>query len=319
MACEETLGEPTAVSIYLVTLLTITRDPAIRREARMHEGHVLVAQGDWERAVAALEGEDSFPARRDRAMALAQLGRTDQALIALEPDLAASDTTVRWLSYVDVFAVRNSAATDRLLDRIVAFPNWPAPRRAAFAMEAAQAAMAYDPDAAARRLQRLVSPGRAAPPQVLVLQQQLRLSRPGTPSELRGPADSIVVGDLGDATFALRRVADLLGFARLLIAKNDSIAPGAPRGDLTIFALGEIARDPLEAQPPSARTSGRESNESGRSRRMSARRFLPGSRSSRIPARSCSPSCAACRIIRTWWQRTAMPLAQCSCRDWRTR
>jgi hypothetical protein len=249
--CEETLGEPTAVSIYQ-TLLTITNDPAIRREARMHQGHVLVAEGDWERGVTALEGEDSFPARRDRAMALAQLGRTDQALIALGPDLAASDTAVRWLSYIDIFAVRNSAATDRLLDRIVAFPTWSAPRRAAFTMEAAQAAMVYDPDAAARRLQRLVPPGGAAPTQVLLLQQQLRLSRPGTPSELRGPADSIVVGDLSDAPPALRRLADLLGFARLLIAKNDSIVPGAPRGDLTIFALGEIARDSLAAPRLSA-------------------------------------------------------------------
>jgi hypothetical protein len=107
--------------------------------------------------------------------------------------------------------------------------------------------MLYDPDAAARRLRRLAPPGSAAPSQVLLLQQQFRLSRPGTPSELRGPVDSIVVGDLSDAAPGLRRLADLLGFARLLIAKNDSIAPGAPRGDLTIFALGEIARDSLAA------------------------------------------------------------------------
>lgn len=244
--CEEALGEPTAPSIY-GTLLAVATDPTIRREARIHQGHVLVLRRDWELALSALGTEDSLPARRDRATALAELGRTDQALAELAPDLAASDSAVKWLAYIDIFAVRNSATTDALLERLLAFPKLSPARRFTFIMEAAQAAMLYDPEGAARRLQRLETSAGPVPQQVLLLQQQLRLSRPTTPAELRGPVDSISVGDLSDASFAQRHLADLLRYGRLLIGKNDSTVAGAPRGDLTMFALGEMARDSLGA------------------------------------------------------------------------
>ena len=243
--CEEALGGSTAVSIY-ATLLARTTDPAIKRQARMRQGHVLVVQGEWTRALAALEGEDSLPARLDRATALAQLGRTDEALRELSIPLAGSDTSVAWGGYLDILAVHNSAATDALLDRVLAFPSFAPARRNTLVLRTAEAAMVFDPAAAERRLQRIASSPGAVTARPLL--QQIRLTRPTTPAELRGPVDSIATGELIDAGSGARRVAELVRFARLLLAKNDSTAPGAPRGDLTMFALGELARDSLGAR-----------------------------------------------------------------------
>lgn len=246
-ACEETLGGPTAVSIY-ATLLALTNDPAVRRQARLRQGHVLVLQGNWELALATLAGEDTLPARLDRATAFAQLGRTDQALAELSPALAGSDASVPWVGYLETFAVHNSAATDSLLDRVLVFSTLAAERRSALILAAARAALAYDPAAADRRLRLLDSrSGGGAVSEGRLLQQQLRLTRPTTPSELRGPVDSIAAVDLSDAGFGARRLAELARYAGLLLSKNDSTVAGAPRGDLTMFALGELARDSLGA------------------------------------------------------------------------
>jgi hypothetical protein len=76
-----------------------------------------------------------------------------------------------------------------------------------------------------------------------LLQLQLRLTRPTTPAALRGPVDSISAIDLADGGIVAGRLGDLVRFARQLLSKNDSTAAGAPRGDLTMFALGELARD----------------------------------------------------------------------------
>ena len=246
-ACEEALGGPAAASIYAM-LLAMTTDPAVRREGRLRQGHALLLQGNWDLALATLAGEDSLPARLDRATAFAQLGRTDRALAELSPALAASDSSVRWVDYIETFAVHNSAAADSLLDRVLGFPTLSVAGRSALILAAARAALAYDPAAADRRLRRLdLGSGGGAAGEGGMLQQQLRLTRPTTPSELRGPVDAIAAVDLADAGFAGRRLADLVRYGRQLLGKNDSTAAGAARGDLIMFALGELARDSLRA------------------------------------------------------------------------
>lgn len=246
-ACDETLGSAAAAPVYAM-LVALTTDPAIRHQARTRQGHVLVLHEDWDLALAALAGEDSPSARLDRATAFAQLGRTDEALAELSPALAAADTSVPWTGYVETFAVHNSAAADALLDRVIAFPTLSAARRSGLILAAAQAALVFDPAAADRRLRRLdPRSGGVAASAGRLLQLQLRLTRPTSPSELRGPADSIAAIDLSDAGFGARRVSELARFATLLLSMNDSIAAGAPRGDMTVFALGELARDSLGA------------------------------------------------------------------------
>ncbi|MGH7592311.1 MAG: tetratricopeptide repeat protein, partial [Gemmatimonadales bacterium] len=154
--CDETIGGPTAASVYDM-LLSHTTDAVVRRQARLRRGHVLVLQGQWSQGAAALAGDDTLPARLDRAMALAELGRVDQALTDLGPSLAAADTSVRWINYVEVFATHDSRGADQLLARLLAFPGVTDEQRSAWLLAAAQAATRFDPAAADRRLNQLAA------------------------------------------------------------------------------------------------------------------------------------------------------------------
>lgn len=241
--CEETLGGPTASSIFGL-LAGSSTDPVVRHEAKLRQGHALVAQQDWQQVLIVLAGEDTLPARLDRATALAALGRTDDALAELGPPLAAADTAVRWADYLAAFAVRDSRATDSLLDRLLANPAYTGPQRAALMLSAAQAALSYDPQAADHRLRRLVESSVGVTRQNAgLMRYELRLTSAATPAELRGAVDSSRDVELSDGGFIARRIADRLRAAHALLAVNDSVPDGAPRGDLVMFALGELAHD----------------------------------------------------------------------------
>lgn len=242
--CDEAIGGPTAASVYGM-LLTAATDPAVRREARLRQGHVLVLQGHWAEGAAALEGDDTLPARLDRAMALAQLGRTDQALTDLAPLLAAADTSVKWVGYVEVFAGHNSVGADQLLARLLAFPNVSDEQRSAWLLAGAQAAMDFDPAAADRRLSQLATRphGRSVTDGQMLRAERQLISTTSIP-ELRAILDSLHrAGDLPEGSLAAIRVAELERDGQRLVATNDSTRPGARAGDLTVFALAEFARD----------------------------------------------------------------------------
>lgn len=243
--CEETLGGPTASSIFGMLAASST-DPAVRHEAKLRQGHALVTQQDWQQALSVLAGEDTLPARLDRATALAALGRTDAALAELGPALAAADTSVRWADYLTAFAGRDSRATDSLLDGVLAMPALTTPQRNALLLAAAQAALAFDPVAADRRLRRLIAGSTGLVRQnALLMRYELQLTSAATPTALRGAVDSSREVDLSDGGFIARRIADRLRVAHTLLAVNDSVADGAPRGDLMMFALGELAQDSI--------------------------------------------------------------------------
>jgi hypothetical protein len=242
--CQEANQGPTAASIYGMLLAQAT-DPGVRRQARLRQGHVLVLQQHWAEGAAALEGDDTLPARLDRAMALAQLGRTDEALAALAPLLAAADTSIRWINYVDIFAARNSAATDQLLSRLFAFPNVTDEQRSAWLLAAVQLAVGFDPGAADRRLNQLASRprGRAVTEGQMIRMQRRIVGATSIPA-LRGVLDSLRQGgELPEGSLEATRVAALQRSGQRLVSSNDSTRAGAPAGDLAMFALAEFARD----------------------------------------------------------------------------
>lgn len=243
--CEEPLGGPTAASLY-TTLIASSSDPDILRRARLRLGHSLVLREAWPDALTALGNDDTLPARLDRAMALAALGRGNSALAELALPLARADTSVRWLGFIEMLAARDTPAADSLLNRVLAFRNVPSEQQSRWLLAGARAALTTDPAATDRRLRQLltqppgfsVSDGR-------VLQGQLSLLRAATVPALRVAVDSLATGDLSDAGATARALGDQLRIARELIARNDAVNPGAPTGDLTMFGLAEFARDSL--------------------------------------------------------------------------
>ena len=243
--CEEPLGGPTAASVY-TTLIASSTDPAIRRRARLRLGHALVLREQWEAALGALASDDSLPARLDRAMAFAGLGRGDEALAELSQPLVMTDTSVRWVKFVEALAGRNSASTDALLDRLMMFPNVSVEAKSSWLLEGARAALLFDPAASDRRLDRLA--GRPSGPMVAEgrsLSQRESLSRSESLPQLRAAVAALAGVELQEDGLGARAVADRLRIAHEIIARSDAVTPGAPTGDLAMFGLAEVANDSL--------------------------------------------------------------------------
>jgi tetratricopeptide (TPR) repeat protein len=245
--CEEATGSASAASVYAM-LIGSTGDPAIRRQARIRQGHVLTLESRWTDALAVLDNADTVPARLDRAMALAQLGQADRALADLEPSLAASDTTIHWLNYIEAFAPHGTQATDSLLARLLAFRNAREAQRAEWLFAGARAALLADPPAADRRLRQLVTraPGRWVN-EGAMLQAELRITRASSPAPLREVIDSLRRAPEMSEGVAPVRLNRLRQGAQQVLGPNDSTRAGAVGGDLVMFALAEYARDSLGA------------------------------------------------------------------------
>ena len=245
--CEEPLGGPTAASLY-ATVIASTNDPVIARRARLRLGHVLIVREDWSKALMVLAGDDTLPARLDRATAFAAVGRPDQALAELSRPLAEADTSVRWLGLVEVFAAHPGGAADALLERLLALPNVGVEMKSRWLLEGARTALAVDDAAADRRLQLLAArPSGGASMEGRLLQQQLMLRRATSLPALRRAVDSLSRVELSDDGGGARMLADLLRVARQVISRSDVIRAGAVAGDLAMFGLAAYAHDSLGA------------------------------------------------------------------------
>ena len=244
--CEEAAGMPTAAAVY--AMLAATGDSSQRRLARIREGHVLLAQGSWAAALSVLEPSDSQPVRLDRALALSQLGRDQEALVELTPAIASGDTTVRWSRYLEAFAATSTVAADTLLARLVANVAATPETQSSWWLAASRGAMQFDPAAARRRL--LVLSARPRGPAVIEggsLRMELQLRATASIAALRVTLDSLQRMTLPEGTASAIRVGELERYAGWLVARDDSTRAGVRHGDLAVFALAEFARDSLEA------------------------------------------------------------------------
>lgn len=245
--CEEPEGGPSAISLYS-TIIATSRDPVVVRHARLRQGHALILREDWNGALAVLAGDDTLPARRDRATADAALGRGAAALAELSGALARGDTTVRWDGYLHLLAPVDGVAADSLLAATRRIRGISEARQSQWLLDAARDAIESDPDAADRRL-RLLATYRSTPVVLegRYLQQQLRLHRATSVADLRHAVDSIGSTPLSDDAAGSGAVARLQRIAGKIMARNDSTGAGTAGGDLAMFGLAETARDSLRA------------------------------------------------------------------------
>ena len=243
--CRAAMGDPTAAAHFAALLQS--RDPARRREAHLRAGHLAVQEQRWDEALTLLASEDTASARVDRAVALSALGRTDEALQVVAPLLLAADSTVAWEPLVRYFAARNTADADRFLDRLAAQPTANDARRSAWLFAAIDAGLPADPVAAERRFQSLVQ----LPASRSVNEGRLRIAeyRVGQATSMGGLRLALdALGNLGTgAGLAAARIAELQRIGGQMVAEHDSLMVGKGTGDLTLFALAEVARDSLRA------------------------------------------------------------------------
>jgi hypothetical protein len=206
-----------------------------------------VQGGRWAEALTLLGGEDTATARIDRAVALAALDRTDDALLEVEPLLARADSGVAWGPLVQLLAQQDSEDADRFLTRLLAQPTASDARRATWLLAGIQGAIAHDPTVAERRFEALVR----LPPSVAVGEGRLliaehRVAQAASIDGLRSALEALGTLAEGGGLAALR-IGDLRRLGSRMVREHDSLTAGVGTGDLMLFALAEEARDSLEA------------------------------------------------------------------------
>src|SRR5690606_13467240 len=110
--CLDRLGDPRAADV--LRPLVQSPDSAVQREARRGAGRALVTAGRWTEALDALQGLDGPSARIERGIAMAALGRTDDAIAELEPVIVAADTAVAWDRILGYLADRDGPDAEAL-------------------------------------------------------------------------------------------------------------------------------------------------------------------------------------------------------------
>lgn len=243
--CRAEIGDPTAAA-HFAALLT-SADAARRREAHLRAGHLAVQGERWDDALTLLAGEDTATARIDRAIALSALGRADEALGEVTPLLAAADSTVPWEPLLRLLAVRNSGDADRFFERLSSQPTANDARRGSWLFAMIDAELGHDPAAAERHFRSLAT----LPASRSVNDGRLRIAeyRVAVATSMAGLRSALeALGNLGGgAGLAAARIAELQRIGGQMVTEQDSLVAGNGTGDLSLFALAEVARDSLRA------------------------------------------------------------------------
>jgi tetratricopeptide (TPR) repeat protein len=242
--CLDRQGEARAADVFRPLLRSA--DSAVQLEARRGAGRALVTAGRWAEALEALEGVPGAPARIERGIALAAIGRTDDAVAELEPVIVAADTAVAWHRILGHLGDRDGPDAVALLSRLLAFPDRTAALEARWRLAVARGA-AVAPDEQVQQLEtaaRLV--GSAAAGDARIALAERRLAGVHSPEGLSAVVEGFTELTEGEPTTMLT-LQRYIKFADALLEDADTTKAGAPLGDLSFFHQAEIARDSLRA------------------------------------------------------------------------
>ncbi|MES2123668.1 MAG: hypothetical protein V4503_03160 [Gemmatimonadota bacterium] len=241
--CREALLDAGAVPLYL--RLTQSSDSAIRRLAQRRAGSALVRDGRWQEALALLSGLDGSQERLHRAVALASLGQLDAAVAEFAPLATAADTALDFVPFVSALARAGDPRTDSVI-AVLGATQGSADRHARLLLAAARGALARDPDAAERRLHRLLKEPNSATVRAgqLILVDRV-VARSSSPADLLVRLDS--AKSYAEDGLPFLRAGELRRIGDQLVSDEAAAAAGSPRGDLLLFSLAETARDSLAA------------------------------------------------------------------------
>jgi hypothetical protein len=245
--CRTTLGDAAGAADAYGRLIG-SKDPMRRRRALFAHGRAQRMQGNYQLALEELAGTDQPGTAGERAAALAGLGRLEETSQLVDSLLSERDTLVPWDSLLAGAARHDPEAAARLTDRIVAEKDLPLGLRCRLLVADA---VRWRPTDLARSDARLAQMERLAAGSLQAADARmsaLRLELSEVDSLPALSAWATRAEDLAEGTGQVGPVAlQLAGQARRMLQVADSVAPGAPNGDLRLFLGGEIARDSLGA------------------------------------------------------------------------
>jgi hypothetical protein len=225
--------------------LLASPDADVRRSARLLAGRALADAGRWAEAAERLADDRSTGGRWALAIALAELGRGDEALEEVGPRLAAQDSSADWGRLLRALAREDLGTADRLVATLGAYPRLSDTVRARWLLATATGVRASDPEEARQRLEAVLAfgPTPSASTARSMLAEQV-VERVVDAGSLRRALDDLrpyARGDVATAYFVTRY--STLG--EQLLADADSIVPGTEQGDLAMWFAAGLARDSL--------------------------------------------------------------------------
>lgn len=242
-SCRENMQDRGAVALF--EELATSKDTAVSRIAGRRAGEALVRDGRWAEALPLLRKFDDPAARLQRAVALASLDRSDEALVEIR-GVPLTDSTLDFVPLLAALSSRSVARTDELLANLTAARISNAGQQSRWLLAAARGAAQHDLTASDRYLARLMTlPANAAVNTGAMLATDRVVARARSPGDLRLRLDSLT--GFVDEGLSRRRADQLRRSSRALLDEEAATEAGAPRGDLVLFVLGETARDSLAA------------------------------------------------------------------------
>jgi hypothetical protein len=223
-------------------------DTAISRPAHLQHARVLRLNGEYQEALATLEGMAGPEVDAERAADYANLGDIVQVEPLIEAALARGDLDFSWESVIAGIARVDPALASRYTSAAAGLTGLPTETRDQLFLADGMRLLPTNPDSG---LARLHEAGAANPITVASLTARLRISeyvirQADTLPQLeraRGGLDALsAIG--GPASMQASRYLRILDRAR---AYADSISPEQKEGDLATFVFAEAVRDSLPA------------------------------------------------------------------------
>jgi tetratricopeptide (TPR) repeat protein len=245
--CQLALGNFAAGAAAFSQLLA-SKDSERRREARFHQARLLRQSGQYSEALSALEGQHDIRAEHERVLALAGIGRLEQALALTDSLMAHGDTTRSWDSLVVALAKNHPAAASSLVDRVRRLPHQRGQAEVSLLLDDGFRLAEVNAGRARQRFREAMKEGAsgeaAGRANLALIKLDLR--------HVTRPQDLKPIGD------TLRRLADRFELVSEETARLSStveevqrvatlVTPDSAVGDLRLFLAAEAARDELEA------------------------------------------------------------------------
>jgi tetratricopeptide (TPR) repeat protein len=241
--CKSTVGGIDE-AIELITPLLQSPDNSLRDQARNLGGRILLRAERWGEAERLLADDETSSGRWLYAVALARLGRADEAVAIVTPMIESGDRSRDWPQLVRAVASHPTVQVDTLLSRLGKMPLVSDTLRAEWLMAAADGAVADR----ARSRAYLESLARMRPaPAVSRGRSQLvtrMFSEIHDDASMRSTLARVAEISREDAV-SMMTGSRLSRWTSAMLADIDSIPPGAEEGDLAMFHHASIASDTL--------------------------------------------------------------------------